>query len=620
MKSKIFSVAITFALFFSAKIALAETIVDLDIYVDTTWTKEMSPIVIKSNTRNDMIRRVINGATLTIEPGVVVRFEKGMSLQIFSSCLRGYNSETCYRDDEDNIKMPRLIARGTAIDPIIFTSNEKEPLAGDWGSVVLDAPNNEVEWAEFRFGGLKSKRAFIEVNNSLFQNNLVEKIGTTEIVILASSQTLEGNTIRENFGEAIFCEHDCSIIDNFIAKNVGNAVVLDTLLPTEISGNFIYQNGGNAVLSESIYSFPVEISGNFFRENSGGIYFDRSSSGLLIHENNFLKNENFAIKSVVNNREGMIYEAKGNWFGIDTGSRNLAGQFFVSSDFDVSDFKKEGNDFEITGSSKAARDYREYLSENNLKEAFFDAKVKRSVLFGNENLPGSILLYSVSLENRTTTAIENIVLEASVVGDQVLLFCSVETATADFNYSFATACSSLADGIAFERNRLIWRPSSISAMSEQTLFFATAIVPNAKNISLPKLFFTNNGTRQGLDYSLDSTFEISEKTESENSELPEIQTPPVVEPEIVQSEVVSSNGALVTGTVSRQFFNGILNYVLTTTEGKNYSLLNKWKWREIDNFTKSADKDKPIAVFGEFYFNRFGIATGVKFTRFDILN
>jgi len=97
MKSKIFSVAITFALFFSAKIALAETIVDLDIYVDTTWTKEMSPIVIKSNTRNDMIRRVINGATLTIESGVVVRFEKGMSLQIFSSCLRGYNSETCYR-------------------------------------------------------------------------------------------------------------------------------------------------------------------------------------------------------------------------------------------------------------------------------------------------------------------------------------------------------------------------------------------------------------------------------------------------------------------------------------------------------------------------------------------
>ncbi len=90
---------------------------------------------------------------------------------------------------------------------------------------------------------------------------------------------------------------------------------------------------------------------------------------------------------------------------------------------------------------------------------------------------------------------------------------------------------------------------------------------------------------------------------------PKIETPVIAAP---------TDGALAVGTISRQISNGILNYVLTTTDGTNYVLYNSLKWREIDNFTKSGDKNKTIAVYGDFYFNRFGVATGIKFTRFEI--
>ncbi|MFH0776148.1 MAG: hypothetical protein V1936_00850, partial [Patescibacteria group bacterium] len=141
-------------LFFAAAPVLAETVIDLDIVADTTWTKAMSPIIIKSSARNDYVRRVVNGATLTIEPGVEVRFDSGMSLEVSSQCLRAFGGETCYRDKEENLKIPKLVARGTSTDPIIFTSNnQKTPQAEDWGSVLLDSRDNEVEWVEFRYGG-----------------------------------------------------------------------------------------------------------------------------------------------------------------------------------------------------------------------------------------------------------------------------------------------------------------------------------------------------------------------------------------------------------------------------------------------------------------------------------
>ncbi len=74
--------------------AAADTPVSGYIESNTTWTFAQSPYVVTGNTL------VIPGATLTIDPGVTVRFESGYSLQI---------------DGE-------LIARGNDGQMITFTS------------------------------------------------------------------------------------------------------------------------------------------------------------------------------------------------------------------------------------------------------------------------------------------------------------------------------------------------------------------------------------------------------------------------------------------------------------------------------------------------------------------
>ncbi|MFH1546022.1 MAG: right-handed parallel beta-helix repeat-containing protein [Patescibacteria group bacterium] len=599
----------------------ADTIVDFDVVVDTTWTKAMSPIVIKGSARNDKIRRVTSGAVLTIESGVEVQFDSGMSLHITSQCLRGYGGEACYRGSDGEIRMPKLIARGTSTQPIIFTSKNKTPNVGDWGSVIIDARDSEIEWVEFLYGGMRSKRAFVEVNNSLFENNIIEN-GGEAIALFASSQKIEGNVIRRNGGGGIFCSHQCEIKDNFISENSGDAIELDTLVETKITGNFIYKNAGNGITNAGILSVPVTVEGNFFRENAGGIYFHRSSLGCEFRYNNFLQNSNFAIKSDINNRAGKIYAAEGNWFGIDTGAQNSTGQFFVSADFDASEFAAEGNDFLIAGSSKAARIYREYLSENNLENAFFSAKVFRENFIGNESLPGSLLQYSATLGNRTTKARSWIELAVSMPTDQNLLLCSAQPATPNFSYSLQSACAgTLSSELAFENNRLVWRPNSIAALEEQTLFFVMMIKPTATTTaSLPRLDF--NG--KSFSYQLGNSIQLEEDSEEEalqnsNSTVETTPAPTPISTETQTVAAVSENdGSLATGTVSRQIINGILNYVLTTADGASYTLYNSLKWREIDDFTKSENKDRSIAVYGDFYINRYGVATGIKFTRFEV--
>ena len=53
---------------------------------------------------------VSSGVTLTIEPGVTVKFDSGKALQI----------------------RVELVAQGTSGSPITFTSSASAPAAGDW--------------------------------------------------------------------------------------------------------------------------------------------------------------------------------------------------------------------------------------------------------------------------------------------------------------------------------------------------------------------------------------------------------------------------------------------------------------------------------------------------------
>ncbi|NML36580.1 hypothetical protein HHL17_05160 [Chitinophaga sp. G-6-1-13] len=73
---------------------------------------------------------VTNNAVVTIEPGTVIKGIKGTSTAVGGGLVITSGA--------------KLIASGTATDPIVFTSNESFPVSGDWCGIVMvgNAPAN----------------------------------------------------------------------------------------------------------------------------------------------------------------------------------------------------------------------------------------------------------------------------------------------------------------------------------------------------------------------------------------------------------------------------------------------------------------------------------------------
>ncbi len=113
---------VLFALLLTAWVSInAQTVVSGDITSNTTWTKDNTYLLMG-------FVYVTNGATLTIEPGTVIKGDKGSKGSLIIT--RG----------------AKIVADGTPNEPIVFTSNEASPSYGDWGGLILlgYAPTNQV--------------------------------------------------------------------------------------------------------------------------------------------------------------------------------------------------------------------------------------------------------------------------------------------------------------------------------------------------------------------------------------------------------------------------------------------------------------------------------------------
>lgn len=119
-EKKVFSVKRSFCLFrlfvilsliscFLTGVSYAQTEVGGPIAIDMTWTEDKSPYIVVQHTE------VAEDATLTIDPGVTVKFED------YALMIRG-----------------ALVARGTKEKMITFTSNQGSPEPGDWKGIQLD--------------------------------------------------------------------------------------------------------------------------------------------------------------------------------------------------------------------------------------------------------------------------------------------------------------------------------------------------------------------------------------------------------------------------------------------------------------------------------------------------
>ncbi len=106
-----------FALAFYRTPSLADTSVGGLISSDTTWTLAGSPYIITSN-----ISVYGSGSpTLTIEPGVIVKFNDNTGLSV----ANGTSNPGA------------LKAVGTASSPILFTSSNPSPAPGKWSGITF---------------------------------------------------------------------------------------------------------------------------------------------------------------------------------------------------------------------------------------------------------------------------------------------------------------------------------------------------------------------------------------------------------------------------------------------------------------------------------------------------
>ena len=233
-------------LLISALTVRADTPVGGPIISDTTWTLANSPYIVVANVE------VWEGVTLTIEPGVEVRFDPEKLLQV-----KGM-----------------LVARGTSEARIVFTSNQPNPQPGDWGNIgftdssvdaTFDANGNYMrggilQWCVIRYGGSGGVNGAIQtigaspfISHCCVRDNTssgIYAMGTADNPVVISDNIVKDNA-ASMYGGGIYAE---------FGTVSGNTVSDNSTLATIYSAD-AYASGG-------IYASQSTVTGNTVSGNS----------------------------------------------------------------------------------------------------------------------------------------------------------------------------------------------------------------------------------------------------------------------------------------------------------------------------------------------------------------
>jgi hypothetical protein len=282
-----------------------QTIVGGAISVNTTWTLAGSPYLVQSNLA------VMNDATITIQPGVVVRFDSQTSMQFFG-----------------NVR-----AIGTASQPITFTSNSQSPMYGDWGYLLFNSSVPAYDFVngtgaileyciiEYGGGANVSSNGAVRVNAAspflsrcILRNNLnaaVAAWGMGSISLYMENCTIQNNEVElgaVNCSGGILHMNGCNVSDNFnvVGTNSGASGIASVAAALRIKNCSINGNGSAAISCRKtgVGAQKDSIVSNFITENSGhGILY--IFSGFIVH----ISNKEFFIanNSIVNNTGNGIY-------------------------------------------------------------------------------------------------------------------------------------------------------------------------------------------------------------------------------------------------------------------------------------------------------------------------
>ena len=235
------------------------------ISANTTWNLAGSPYIVVGNTL------LSHGYTLTIDPGVVVKFNNVTTLQI---------------DGE-------IHAIGTAANRITFTSNQAVPAPGDWGNLHFD---DTCANAVFDTSGNYLSGCIMKYCDVLYASGL----GAGAIHIESSSPYFSLCRIDSCTADGIHCVGSSFLIDSSAIKHCtgyGLSFTLSHLNSCGITviGDTLYENGGGISFGATFgncLGHAVRIHNNLFQSNNslGAINNSSSSDSIIITENYFMNN------------------------------------------------------------------------------------------------------------------------------------------------------------------------------------------------------------------------------------------------------------------------------------------------------------------------------------------
>lgn len=342
---------------------------DAQIYVsgvltaNTTWSRNQNPFIVTE----DII--IPAGITLTIQSGVVVKFQVETSIKVYGT----------------------LVAKGTEVDHILFTGNLPGPDIVRWSGIKLyktitqrDANDNYLSGtiiSHSRFEGTTyslsitdSSSVLIEkceIDNSSFgiylqnsNNNIIRdcSISHTNFGIFipaydsSCNNRFINNRLIENLNVGFFMNNNKgkarrNIIEGNLFKDNPMGLYIGNDGPMDAGNNIIRNNTvvNSSVNGLRLYQDSTIVSGNIFCNNSTGIEMLNTKNSIILN-NMIYQSQDYGIvlsgisrydtiegNNIYNNKQGVLITAKNgdsalfNSFQTNSVHDNQVGSFLIEA-------------------------------------------------------------------------------------------------------------------------------------------------------------------------------------------------------------------------------------------------------------------------------------------------
>jgi len=258
----LFSFFILLGIFSFSRQALADspTIITEDITTDTTWTLNDSPYIVNNSFA------ILLGATLTIESGVVVKFDFDTYIDVFGVLkasgaplepiyFTSYYDEAVASDvDDETFCFDDIDEEGNVLGEICETFDYGDPAPGDWGGIYINdiTGTSVLSYVTFSYADIAF---YVFATEGFSATHLNISHGYSGLTLEESKATLSDITEIDITGDAFDLYNNSQVVANNITIENARAgiTVFETssLILSEANISNILQ-GGITIFSASI--------------------------------------------------------------------------------------------------------------------------------------------------------------------------------------------------------------------------------------------------------------------------------------------------------------------------------------------------------------------------------